>query len=103
MSWRPSMPDAAHPHFIDTTMFWNASGGIRRYVTAKRRWMQRHTAWRHTVATPLPDAAGSLRMPSLPLPGSDGDYRLAWRRGASARKLCDAAPDLIEAADPYRL
>jgi len=90
-------------HLIDTTMFWNASGGVRRYITAKHHWMERHTAWRHTVATPMPDAPGGLRMPSLPLPGSGGEYRLAWRRGASARKLCNAAPDLIEAADPYRL
>ena len=33
-------------HLIDATMFWNASGGVRRYIGAKRRWMQRHTAWR---------------------------------------------------------
>ena len=42
-------------------------------------------------------------MPSLPLPGSGGAYRLAWRRSASARLLCQARPDLIESADPYTL
>ena len=84
-------------------MFWNPSGGVRRYVVAKRRWLQRHAGWRHTVATPLPDADASLAVPSLPLPGSAGAYRLPWRRAAAARVLCGARPDLIEAADPYRL
>lgn len=97
------MHERERVHLIDATMFWSTSGGVRRYITAKRRWLQRHTAWRHTVATPLPDAPQCLRVPSLPLPGSGGAYRLAWRRDASARRLCGAAPDLIEAADPYRL
>jgi alpha-1,6-mannosyltransferase len=97
------MPEQQNIHLIDATMFWSPSGGVRRYITAKRRWMTRHTTWRHTVATPLPDSRSSLRMPSLPLPGSGGAYRLAWGRDASARKLCDAVPDLIESADPYGL
>lgn len=97
------MPEQESVHLIDATMFWSASGGVRRYITAKRRWMAQHTTWRHTVATPLPDSRSDLRMPSLPLPGSGGAYRLAWRRDASARRLLDAAPDLIESADPYRL
>lgn len=92
-------------HLLDATMFWNPSGGVRRYVSAKRDWLQRHTACRHTVATPTPDADGgaALRVPALPLPGSGGAYRLPWQRGACARLLRDARPDLIESADPYRL
>jgi alpha-1,6-mannosyltransferase len=91
------------PHLLDTTMFWNPSGGVRRYITAKRRWLHRHTDWRHTVATPRPDSDDQLAMPSLPLPGSGGAYRWPWRRAASAAALCRSRPDLIEAADPYAL
>lgn len=90
-------------HLLDATMFWNPSGGVRRYIGAKRRWTRQHTNWRHTVATPLPDLPASLRVPSLALPGSAGAYRLPWRRAATARVLQKAAPDLIESADPYRL
>ena len=90
-------------HLLDVTMFWNVSGGVRRYIDAKRRWTQRHTAWTHSVATPIPDDATTVRIPALPLPGSGGAYRLPWRREASARLLREARPDLIEAGDPYRL
>ncbi|HEY4069730.1 MAG TPA: glycosyltransferase [Burkholderiaceae bacterium] len=95
--------DPAAPHLIDATMFWNRSGGVRRYIEAKRGWLHAHTDWRHTVATPRPEGDGAFSVPSLPLPGSDGSYRWAWRRSATAQALCAAAPDLIEAADPYRL
>lgn len=90
-------------HLMDATMFWNATGGVRRYIVAKRRWLRRHAGWRHTLATPLPDGDEALAVPSLPLPGSAGAYRLPWRRAASARLMCRARPDLIESADPYTL
>ncbi|MEP6558295.1 MAG: glycosyltransferase [Burkholderiales bacterium] len=96
------MADA--PHLLDATMFWNPSGGVRRYVLAKRQFAQAyHPHWRHTIANPTPDAADQLRVPGWPLPGSGGSYRLPWRRAATARLLAAARPDLIEAADPYRL
>ena len=97
----PAAPDAFH--LLDATMFWNPSGGVRRYIGAKRRWALQHTGGRHTVATPAPDGSAMLRVPSLPLPGSAGAYRLPWRRRATAALLCGVAPDLIESADPYRL
>ncbi len=85
-------------------MFWNSSGGVRRYVLAKRRYIgAQRPDWRQTIANPTPDDADQLRIPAPPLPGSGGSYRLPWRRGAAARLLAAAKPDLIEAADPYRL
>ncbi len=90
-------------HLIDATMFWNPSGGVRRYIVAKRAWLARHSNWRHTLATPRPDVADAISVPSWPLPGSSGAYRLPWRRAAAAKVLCRARPDLIEAGDPYRL
>jgi alpha-1,6-mannosyltransferase len=96
---------ALAPHLLDATMFWNPSGGVRRYVVAKRQWIRSHAGWRHTLATPRPDAdaGNALAVPSLPLPGSAGAYRLPWQRAAAAQLLCRAEPDLIEAGDPYRL
>ena len=85
-------------------MFWNPSGGVRRYVLAKRTFI--HTQrphWRHTIANPTPDHPDQLCVPGWPLPGSGGSYRLPWQRAATARLLGAAWPDLIEAADPYRL
>ncbi len=97
--------DRRPPHIVDATMFWNPTGGVQRYIGAKRDWLTRHTGWRHTVATPTPanDDSDVVLVPSLPLPFSAGAYRLPWRRRASARLLRAAAPDLIESADPYRL
>ena len=95
---------ARPPHLLDATMFWNPSGGVRRYVLAKRTFIRtHHPHWRHTIANPTPDHVDQLRVPGWPLPGSDGSYRLPWQRAATARLLAAARPDLIEAADPYRL
>ena len=99
----PARPRPVALHLLDTTMFWNPAGGVRRYVVAKQRWLAAHADWRCSVATPTPDFAATLRVPSLPLPGSGGAYRLPWRRSASARVLRGARPDLLEAADPYLL
>ena len=96
-------PDSA-PHLLDATMFWNPSGGVRRYVLAKHTFIRTHRPhWRHTIANPTPDHADQLRVPGWPLPGSGGSYRLPWQRAAIARLLAAAQPGLIEAADPYRL
>ena len=87
---------------LDTTMFWNPTGGVRRYIGAKRRWA-RSRGHGHVVATPRPDEPGDVRVPSLPLPGTHGAYRYPWPRRLIARRLCDVRPDLIESADPYQL
>ncbi|MCW7536322.1 glycosyltransferase [Aquabacterium sp. A7-Y] len=90
-------------HLADVTMFWStASGGVRRYLHAKRAWLQRHTGWRHTIAAPVVDTERMVRMPAVPLPFSHG-YRMPWQRTACADRLAGLAPDLIEAGDPYRL
>ena len=97
------MHEPAPRHLLDATMFWNTSGGIRRYINAKRRWAHENTDWRHTVANPTPDGTAQLCLPSLALPGSGGDYRLPLGRATMARLMHAQRPDLIEAADPYRV
>ncbi|AKJ30593.1 glycosyltransferase [Caldimonas brevitalea] len=93
----------ASTHLADVTMFWSAaSGGVRRYVHAKRAWLQRCTDWRHTIAAPVNDGERMVRVPAVPLPFSHG-YRMPLQRGACAQVLTRLAPDLFESGDPYRL
>jgi alpha-1,6-mannosyltransferase len=92
-------------HLVDTTMFFAArAGGVQRYLSAKRSWLRRHTALRHTILAPG-DADGearpgiaTLRIRSRFRPyGFPFPLRLrAWRRA-----LVGLAPDLIEAGDPF--
>ena len=84
-------------------MFWSAvSGGVRRYIQAKRSWLLRHTDWRHTIGAPVTDSERMVRLPGVPLPFSHG-YRVPLSRAACADVLRALKPDLIEAGDPYRL
>jgi alpha-1,6-mannosyltransferase len=89
-------------HVADTTMFWGpASGGVRRYVGAKRRWLQAH-GFGHSTVVPGLARDADVAVPSLPLPFARG-YRLARSRRRGAAILQQLAPDLIEAGDPYTL
>jgi alpha-1,6-mannosyltransferase len=89
-------------HVADTTMFWGpASGGVRRYVGAKRRWLQKQ-GFGHSTVVPGPARDADVAVPSLPLPFASG-YRLARSRRRGAAILQQLAPDLIEAGDPYTL
>jgi alpha-1,6-mannosyltransferase len=99
----PVRQAAMTTHLLDATMFWNASGGVQRYLRAKHGWIASNTAWRHTVASPMQDEVSTLQLPALPLPGSNGDYRLPWHRKKLGDLLRGARPSLIESADPYRL
>lgn len=89
-------------HVADTTMFWGpVSGGVRRYIGAKQRWLQAHGCG-HSTVVPGPAAGADVAVPSLPLPFARG-YRLARSRRRGAAILQQLAPDLIEAGDPYTL
>lgn len=105
-------------HIADVTMFWSpAGGGVRRYVTTKRQWLQTRAGWIHSAVVPCGAARASraastpalrdaqpveVGVPSLPLPFAPG-YRVARSRHRAAEVLCRLAPDLIEAGDPYNL
>lgn len=93
-------------HVCDVTMFYSAhSGGIRRYLLEKRRWLQTRPGCRHSLVVPrraASDGEPTVEVPSLPLPFASG-YRLPLARNAAARALVKLGPQLIEAGDPYRL
>ena len=91
-------------HVVDATMFFCArSGGVKRYLLAKRDWFARHTpSIQHTLLVPVPH--GRLQhvhtTTGLALHLKDG-YRFPLALADWRRRLLALRPDLIEAADPY--
>ena len=89
-------------HLLDVTMLYApTSGGVVRYLRAKRNWLQRHTAVRHSLLVPgAADAVGSageryLRARKLRPHGHRWPFALRrW-----TREICACRPDLIEAGD----
>ena len=94
-------PPGAGAHLLDVSMFWGASGGVRRVLMAKHERL-RSLGWRHTIIAPGAQGPGLLDCGGLPLPRSGG-YRMVLARGRALRQMEFAAPDLIESADPYAL
>lgn len=91
-------------HIADVTMFYAAhSGGIRRYLDAKRHWLTR-CGVRHTLIVPAhngcADEPGMLYLPSMPLAAG---YRLPWGGRRAEELIAGARPQIVEAADPYHL
>lgn len=91
----------AGPHLLDVSMFWGATGGVRRVLMTKHERL-RALGWRHTVIAPGAAGPGLLDCGGLPLPRSGG-YRVVLGRGRALRQMGLVAPDLIESADPYTL
>jgi alpha-1,6-mannosyltransferase len=91
---------------VDTTMlFAPRSGGVKRYLLAKRAWFAEHRKGvRHTLVVPgretRPREGGVITVAAVRLPFGDG-----YRCPASPKKWADhliaLRPDLIEAGDPY--
>jgi len=94
------------PRLVDTTMLYAPrSGGVKRYLTAKRAWFAKARPHiRHTLVVPGPrhayDGAGRLSIYAAPLPFGDG-YRWPVGKTAWMKRLMRQRPTLIEAGDPY--
>jgi len=94
------------PHLVDTTMlFAPRSGGVKRYLLAKRAWFaSRRPGLKHTLLVPGDEtgvcASGLMTVAAARLPFGDG-----YRWPTSIRKWTDhlvrLGPDVIEAGDPY--
>jgi alpha-1,6-mannosyltransferase len=92
-------------HLVDATMlFAPKSGGVKRYLLAKRDWIAGRPHLMHTLvapgAKPHGHAGGVVTLPAPLLPFGDG-YRCPTNLGKWTRALAGLAPDLIEAGDPY--
>ncbi|WP_410474647.1 glycosyltransferase [Guyparkeria sp. TX1] len=95
-------------HLADVTMFWGpASGGVRRYLEAKRSHIADCPDCQHSLLVPGPHPAWSAdanqwlrQLPAWRLPAGDG-YRFPLRPGPWREALIELAPDAIESGDPY--
>jgi alpha-1,6-mannosyltransferase len=93
-------------HLIDTTMMYAPrSGGVKRYLTAKRTWLERRRPdIRHTLVVPgkatRVEESGLYTVAATKLPFGDG-YRMpaSPNKWATVLELLD--PDIIEAGDVF--
>jgi alpha-1,6-mannosyltransferase len=94
-------------HIVDVTLFFAPhSGGVKRYLLAKRQYFSTRADLSHTLV--VPGARDRVREPGLVEIGAwriprGGGYRVPLRVDRWARRLRELAPDVIEAADPYHL
>ena len=94
-------------HIVDVTLFFAPhSGGVKRYLLAKRQFLARQAGIRHTLVVPGPRnrtrEPGIVELASAQIPFGGG-YRLPLRVDKWAKTLRDLKPDVIEVADPYHL
>jgi alpha-1,6-mannosyltransferase len=89
------------PHLLDATMFWRPGGGVHRVISTKRAIFTA-SGWRHTLLAPGAVAPDGIDAGGLPIPASGG-YRFVVARERARRAIERAAPDIVEAADPYTL
>jgi alpha-1,6-mannosyltransferase len=94
-------------HIVDVTLFFAPhSGGVKRYLLAKRNFLRTQPQIRHSLLVPGPTSCerepGLVELASPRIPFGGG-YRLPLRMRQWARTLRELQPDLIEVADPYHL
>jgi alpha-1,6-mannosyltransferase len=93
-------------HLLDTTMMYAPkSGGVKRYLMAKRAWLaKRRPDLRHTLVVPGArtriDADGVVTVAAARLPFGDG-YRMPASLAKWETVLTTLAPDIIEAGDVF--
>src|SRR3569832_321806 len=71
-------------HLLDITMFYaSESGGVKRYLSAKRDWLRRHTSVRHSLLVPAEtdsDDGAATRSCASPAIRITGGYHWPRRR-----------------------
>lgn len=103
---RPRAPSGRPTRLVDTTMLYAPrSGGVKRYLLAKRDWVaaNRPGLHHHLVLPGRQDAHdghGLWSIYTAPLPFGKG-YRWPLSKTAWMERLIRRRPGLIEAGDPY--
>ncbi len=98
----------------DVTQFYSpVSGGVKRYLSEKRRYILAHTRDEHHLIVPGPETRhereGRLHLHTIRSPRLDffsrypSRYRLILNTQRVLDLLDDMRPDIIESGDPYHL
>jgi alpha-1,6-mannosyltransferase len=98
----------------DVTQFYSpVSGGVKRYISEKRRYVVEHTRDEHHLIIPGSttryEREGRLHLHTIRSPRLDffsrypSRYRLILNRKLVLDLLDDIRPDVIESGDPYHL
>jgi alpha-1,6-mannosyltransferase len=95
-------------HIVDVTLFFAPhSGGVKRYLLAKRQFFSAQPDLRHTLLVPGPRdrvrEEGIVELGGFPQLRVPGGYRIPFRIDRWSHALRELKPDIIEAADPYHL
>jgi len=93
------------PHLVDATLFFSpTSGGVRRYLLAKHRWLNCRSRARHTLIVPGATDRGAVGgIIEFASPAIRSGYRCPLRLPQLRRVLSELEPDLLEAEDPYQI
>ena len=94
-------------HIVDTTLFFAPhSGGVKRYLLTKQRFLAAQSGVRHTIVVPGSGKGtinpGLVELSSPAIPFGNG-YRIPIALGTWSDALCALRPDVIEAGDPYHV
>jgi alpha-1,6-mannosyltransferase len=94
-------------HIADLTLFFAPhSGGVKRYLLAKHRFLADRTDVRHSLLVPgaktAETAPGIFEIAGTKIPFGAG-YRIPFAGWKWAKKLRELKPDIIEVGDPYHL
>jgi alpha-1,6-mannosyltransferase len=91
-------------HLVDTTLFYSpASGGVRRYLSAKHGWYS-HGSWQHSLLVPgdttalHPGGVSTIKGAIVPW---TFNYRLPLHLRKWAQLLDALQPDVIESGDAF--
>jgi alpha-1,6-mannosyltransferase len=92
-------------HLVDTTLFYSpTSGGVKRYLDAKHRWLAANTTWEHTIVVPgrenRVDRGGVCTLSGFIVPGTF-NYRLPLNPRRWTSLLSHLEPTVIEAGDAF--
>jgi Glycosyltransferase len=102
----PAADGEAGFHLLDTTMMYAPkSGGVKRYLMAKRAWLERRRPdIRHSLVVPgartQADASGIVTVAAARLPFGNG-YRMPASLAKWETILTLLRPDIIEAGDVF--
>jgi alpha-1,6-mannosyltransferase len=94
-------------HIADVTLFFAPhSGGVKRYLLAKRNYLAQQPGVRHSLLVPgsrrAETQSGIFEIGGVRIPFGGG-YRVPLRTRALKKTICRIAPDVIEVGDPYHL